>query len=115
MRNKAFILNFFIPQIQNGIPHFRAKTCKVLRQFFGYFIFIPPPLEGSKILNTKLGVQVISSKRRKKWYLDGVVPQHKIRYLLGVNLIYISIASYIYFYSVSCLYCFNIFSDLEEV
>ncbi|KAG5606673.1 hypothetical protein H5410_028165, partial [Solanum commersonii] len=51
-----YILKIFSPRRQNGIPHVRAKKCKMRHILLGSFIFIPPPLERSKKVDVKLGV-----------------------------------------------------------
>ena len=58
--------SFSSSQRQNNIPHIRAKKCKMRHLLLGSFIFIPPPLERKRTLDTKLRVKFISSKWREK-------------------------------------------------
>uniref|UniRef100_M1DKX3 Uncharacterized protein n=1 Tax=Solanum tuberosum TaxID=4113 RepID=M1DKX3_SOLTU len=51
-----YILQFFSPRRQNGIPHIRAKKCKMRHILLGSFIFIPPPHERSRKIDAKLRV-----------------------------------------------------------
>ncbi|XP_059315888.1 uncharacterized protein LOC132066646 [Lycium ferocissimum] len=63
----VFILKFVMPRRQNGIPHLKAKKCKMRYSRVGLLAFLPPPHEHHRNLDSKLGRKFISSKWKEKW------------------------------------------------
>ena len=86
-----YILKFFSPRRQNDIPHLRAKKCKMRHILLGSFIFIPPPLERSRKIDAKLGVQFISSKWKEKWwtYLCRAAICHLIKHNIACSSVHL--------------------------
>jgi len=70
----AYNLEFFLPERQDCIPHLKAKKCKIVQWLLRPIRFVPPPLDHSRKLDSKLGVQFISSRWRQK--VICVVPRH---------------------------------------
>ena len=62
----VYILEFIVPRSENYIPHLGSKKCIMRYLLLGTFIFIPPPLERNRKIDSKLGVQFISSKWKEK-------------------------------------------------
>jgi len=62
----VYILEFIVPRSENYIPHLGSKKCIMQYLLLGTFIFIPPPLDRNRKIDSKLGVQFISSKWKEK-------------------------------------------------
>ncbi|KAK4356981.1 hypothetical protein RND71_022591 [Anisodus tanguticus] len=63
----VFILKFAMPRRQNGMPHLRAKKCKMRHLRVGLFACLTPPYERHHNLDSKMERKFMSSKRRGKW------------------------------------------------
>ena len=63
---ESYILYFTLDKKHKNTPHFKVELFTMHHSLLGFLIFVPPPYERGKKMDSKFGVKFKSSKWRDK-------------------------------------------------